>query len=101
MAYTTLISTEILSEHLEDAAWVVVDCRFNLADPAQGRLDYVQAHIPGAVYADLDHDLSAPRSSRASPDGTRCRAIEQAVAACVASESATTRRSWPTMTGVA
>ena len=38
----------------------MVDCRFNLADHAQGRADYVQEHIPGAVYAHLDDDLSGP-----------------------------------------
>lgn len=60
MPYSTLITAEELQAHLEDPNWVVVDCRFNLADHAQGRLDYVQAHIPGAVYAHLDDDLSGP-----------------------------------------
>lgn len=40
------------------ATVLVVDCRFGLADPAQGARDYAAAHIPGAVYASLDHDLS-------------------------------------------
>lgn len=60
MSYGTLITAEQLHEHLQDAGWVVVDCRFNLADHAQGREDYVQEHIPGAVYAHLDDDLSGP-----------------------------------------
>jgi thiosulfate/3-mercaptopyruvate sulfurtransferase len=60
MAYGTLISAEELHKHLEDADWVVVDCRFNLADHEQGRKDYVQEHVPGAVYAHLDDDLSGP-----------------------------------------
>ncbi|HXE66026.1 MAG TPA: sulfurtransferase [Rhodanobacteraceae bacterium] len=37
---------------------LIVDCRFALADPAKGERDYLEAHIPGAVYASLDHDLS-------------------------------------------
>ena len=37
---------------------LIVDCRFALADPAKGERDFLQAHIPGAVYASLDHDLS-------------------------------------------
>ena len=37
---------------------LVVDCRFVLADPAQGERDFRAAHIAGAVYADLDRDLS-------------------------------------------
>jgi thiosulfate/3-mercaptopyruvate sulfurtransferase len=37
---------------------LTVDCRFALADPAKGGRDFLKAHIPGAVYASLDHDLS-------------------------------------------
>ncbi len=37
---------------------LVVDCRFGLADPGQGERDFLDAHIPGAVYASLDRDLS-------------------------------------------
>lgn len=60
MRYTTLISTEDLSQHLADPAWVMVDCRFLLDDTGQGRREYLQGHIPGAVYAHLDEDLSGP-----------------------------------------
>lgn len=40
---------------------MLVDCRFDLAQPERGVADHATAHIPGAVYAHLDHDLSAPR----------------------------------------
>ena len=60
MAFTTLISSEEVAAHLDDPAWVIVDCRFALAEPAKGRRDYLAAHIPGAVYAHLDEDLSSP-----------------------------------------
>lgn len=60
MIYRTLISTAILADHLDDPQWVVVDCRFSLADTGQGRRDYEVSHIPGAVYAHLDDDLSGP-----------------------------------------
>ncbi len=60
MAFTTAITVTQLSNHLGDPAWVIIDSRFKLADPAQGRLDYETSHIPGAVYAHLDHDLSGP-----------------------------------------
>lgn len=60
MVYTTLISTAELSRHLADANWAVVDCRFALADVEQGRRNYRDAHIAGAVYAHLDDDLSGP-----------------------------------------
>ncbi|MGB3393717.1 MAG: sulfurtransferase [Stenotrophomonas sp.] len=36
----------------------VVDARFSLADPQSGAAQYAAGHIPGAVYADLDRDLS-------------------------------------------
>jgi thiosulfate/3-mercaptopyruvate sulfurtransferase len=60
MPDTTLIPVETLSTHLEDPRWVVVDCRFSLADTGAGRRAYRQAHIPGAVYVHLDEDLSGP-----------------------------------------
>lgn len=60
MPYTTLISVTELSEHLNDPDWVIIDCRFSLADPEQGRRDYISAHIPGSLYAHLDEDLSSP-----------------------------------------
>ena len=60
MAFTTLISTAEVAAHLDDPNWAIVDCRFALAAPAKGRRDYLAAHIPGAVYANLDGDLSAP-----------------------------------------
>lgn len=60
MTFTTIISTSNLAEHLDDPNWVVVDCRFSLSDTEQGRRQYSQSHIPGAVYAHLDEDLCAP-----------------------------------------
>jgi thiosulfate/3-mercaptopyruvate sulfurtransferase len=38
----------------------VVDCRFHLLDPDKGRAEYLEGHIPGALYADLDRDLASP-----------------------------------------
>jgi thiosulfate/3-mercaptopyruvate sulfurtransferase len=56
--YTTLIDTRTVTEHLGDPAFVLIDCRFNLSDPDWGERDYRSAHIPGALYAHLDRDLS-------------------------------------------
>ncbi|MFC5529967.1 sulfurtransferase [Cohnella yongneupensis] len=39
---------------------VIVDCRFQLGKPDAGREAYEESHIPGAVYLDLEKDLSAP-----------------------------------------
>lgn len=43
---------------LSAAEVMIVDCRVDLADPSKGQRDFLAGHIPGAVYADLDHDLS-------------------------------------------
>lgn len=56
-----LVQPEELARHLADPGWVVVDCRFNLQEPAAGRRMYEQGHIPGAYFADLDQDLAGPR----------------------------------------
>ena len=58
--HTTLVSSQELAAHLTNPNWVVVDCRFSLADTEQGRSEYQQSHIAGAVYAHLDEDLSGP-----------------------------------------
>lgn len=58
--YTTLISTLDLAELLEEVNVAIVDCRFSLGAPGWGRQAYLQGHIPGAVYAHLEEDLSAP-----------------------------------------
>ena len=60
MTYQTLISISNLAAHLGDPDFVLVDARFSLADPDYGWRNYREAHIPGAVYAHLDEDLSAP-----------------------------------------
>lgn len=58
--YRTIVSTTDLVEHIEDPAWVILDTRFDLSNPGWGFADYQSGHIPGAVYAHLDRDLSAP-----------------------------------------
>jgi len=52
-------ATELLSS-LDDAGIRIVDCRFELLSPEAGLTSYLEAHIPGAVYADLDRDLAGP-----------------------------------------
>ncbi len=62
MGHATLVSTEILEKNL--SSWRVFDCRHDLAKPDLGERQYREAHIPGALFAHLDRDLSAPRSDR-------------------------------------
>lgn len=61
-----IISARALAQRLDGshpAVPVVVDCRFDLSRPEAGRLMYRERHIPGARYAHLDDDLSAPRGA--------------------------------------
>ena len=62
MSFTTLISTAALALHLDDEAFAIVDCRTKLDDEGWGAREYTAAHIPGAVYVDLNRDLSAQKS---------------------------------------
>ena len=56
-----LVSTEDLSVQ---PTWRVFDCRHDLADPDLGERHYRESHIPGARFAHLDRDLSAPKTGR-------------------------------------
>jgi thiosulfate/3-mercaptopyruvate sulfurtransferase len=55
--HTTLVDAATVAA-MTPASVLLVDCRFDLADPQRAALDYAEAHLPGAVYADLDRDLS-------------------------------------------
>lgn len=58
--YTTLISaSELQSLMASGAPLMVFDCSCDLMQPSLGAQQYAQAHIPGAVFADLNNDLSA------------------------------------------
>lgn len=63
MKYSSIISADLLQQHLDDSRWRVVDCRFNLKEPDEGLSLYQMEHIPNAIYAHLDHDLSSPVTS--------------------------------------
>jgi thiosulfate/3-mercaptopyruvate sulfurtransferase len=67
MDFTTLISPEVLNQHLENPDWAIFDVRFDLQDKDKGLREYLESHIPGAIYAHLEKDLSLP----ASPQGGR------------------------------
>ncbi|MHB8741665.1 MAG: sulfurtransferase [Sulfuricaulis sp.] len=60
MTLTTLVDTVTLSRHLDDPRWIIMDCRFSLADTSAGRRAYAVGHIPGARYAHLAEDLASP-----------------------------------------
>jgi thiosulfate/3-mercaptopyruvate sulfurtransferase len=41
-----------------------VDCRWSLDDPGAGRRQYLEGHIPGAAFLDVERDLSTPPGER-------------------------------------
>jgi len=53
-----IISLQEAKDKLNEKEVVFVDCRFSLQDPEEGRKLYEKEHIPGAVYFDLEKDLS-------------------------------------------
>ncbi len=57
---TPLVSTEWLAARLNDPGIRIADVRWYLLKPDQGREEYQQGHIPGAIYFHIDHDLAMP-----------------------------------------
>ncbi|WP_235837790.1 sulfurtransferase [Chitinasiproducens palmae] len=66
MSFNTLISAEQLATLLADTAAnvLVCDCSYDLTNPAAGSASYRHAHIPGAVYVDLERTLSGQKTGR-------------------------------------
>ena len=62
--HRTLISSDLLVTNLTNQTWVIIDCRFDLSDTTSGEQSYKENHIPGAVYAHLDRDLSGAPTGR-------------------------------------
>lgn len=64
--YTTLITAADLAAHIDNPDWVVIDCRHDLANLSAGREAYDAGHLPGALFADMETDLSG---AKRGPDG--------------------------------
>lgn len=58
--YQTLINNQEAVELINSPDVVFLDCRFNLNQPDWGRQSFMQSHIPGAYFLDINHDLSSP-----------------------------------------
>lgn len=59
--HTTLIEAATLATHLNDPSWVVIDCRHDLMNHAAGRDAYAAGHLPGALFADIETELSGAK----------------------------------------
>jgi thiosulfate/3-mercaptopyruvate sulfurtransferase len=64
-----LVSTEWLAERLGQPSLRVVDVRWYLDPSRRGRDEYAAGHLPGAVFLDVEEDLSAPGGRRGGPRG--------------------------------
>jgi thiosulfate/3-mercaptopyruvate sulfurtransferase len=66
MTQPVLTTTSALQQALQapGADLLVLDCSFDLADPAAGRRAFAAGHIPGALYVSLDDTLSAAKTGR-------------------------------------
>lgn len=60
---------ELLAASTSTNTLRVVDCRWYLSGPRHGRTEYAAGHLPGAVFADLDADLSQKDAQRAPIGG--------------------------------
>ena len=58
MPLAQLITPQRLSSRLLQPNLRILDCRFSLEDPVYGQRSYAQGHILGALFADLERDLS-------------------------------------------
>ena len=75
--YTTLISAEQLAAILKSEPprtasgkpVMVFDCTFDLMQPELGPLQFDEAHIPGAIYVNLDKHLSSKNDLAAASGG--------------------------------
>ena len=68
--FTTLITcTELQALQQSAAPLLIVDCTADLMNPAAGHAQFLEAHLPGAIHADLDHDLSAQGDSESASGG--------------------------------
>ncbi len=68
--FSTLISAEQLRElQAAGAAPVLLDCSFDLTDPSSGERAFAAGHLPGAIYAHLDSDLSGSKAAGARQGG--------------------------------
>jgi thiosulfate/3-mercaptopyruvate sulfurtransferase len=59
-----LVDPAWLREHIGDAGLVVVDCRFVLGRPGAGERAWLEGHVPGAAFLDVDRDLAGEPGER-------------------------------------
>jgi thiosulfate/3-mercaptopyruvate sulfurtransferase len=64
--HTTLIQAAELAANVDNPDWVIADCRHDLVNLDAGRQGYALGHLPNAVFADIETELSG---AKRGPDG--------------------------------
>ncbi|MCT8138939.1 sulfurtransferase [Anaerobacillus sp. CMMVII] len=54
-----IVTSEWLTQHIDDSKVKILDCRFELGSPFAGFEAYLKDHIPNAIYVDLEKDMSS------------------------------------------
>src|SRR5512144_2377188 len=80
MTMDPLVTTGWLAAHLDDPDVRVVDVRWYLDPARKGRDAYRAGHLPGAVFLDIEEDLSAPGGGRGRSLGRHPWPSEEQVA---------------------
>ena len=57
--HSSLISTQIAQDHLDNPKWRFFDCRYELTAPEKKKAEFAVSHIPGALYVHMNQDLAA------------------------------------------
>jgi len=57
--HSSLISTQIAQDHLDNPKWRFFDCRYELTAPDMKKAEFAVSHIPGALYVHMNQDLAA------------------------------------------
>ena len=79
MTTSPLVSVAELAAAIDDPALRIVDVRWYLGRPGDGRRSYEAGHLPGALFLDVDGDLADPpgtgpgRHPLPSPPAVRAR----------------------------
>ncbi|MGO4886482.1 sulfurtransferase [Anaerobacillus sp. MEB173] len=56
-----IVSVDWLAENIGNENIQIIDCRFELGKPDHGLNCYIEEHIPGALYFDLERDMSGKK----------------------------------------
>ena len=57
--HSSLISTQIAQDHLDNPKWRYFDCRYELTAPEKKNAEFAVSHIPGALYVNMNQDLAS------------------------------------------